>query len=390
MQGMIHRILEFFLLESLRNFPVCGLIGSRQVGKSTLARAIVNLRKDNSIYLDLELPSDLRKLTEPELYLQNHADKMIVIDEIQRKPDLFPLIRSLVDSWGRNGCFLVLGSASPDLIKQSSESLAGRILYTQLSPFVVQEVGSDPATINSLWLRGGYPRSFLAQSDHYSMQWRMAFGKTYLERDIPQLGIRVASSMLDRFWTMLAHVHGQLWNAGTIAKSLGVSSPTCRHYLDILEDTFIVRQLKPYHFNTRKRLVKSPKVYLRDSGLLHTQLGIETLEQLFSHPSAGPSWEGFIIEQIINCCPDKIGRFYFYRTAAGAEIDLLYQSRSDIPPVPIEIKLSTAPTVSRGFREAMKDLQCDRAFVVYPGEEQYPLAKNITALPVSRINTIFE
>ncbi|MBD3315460.1 MAG: DUF4143 domain-containing protein, partial [Chitinivibrionales bacterium] len=342
-----------------------------------------------SVYLDLELPSDLQKLREAELYLENHSDKLVIIDEIQRKPELFPLIRSLVDRWSRNGSFLVLGSASPELIRQSSESLAGRILYLELSPFLTTEVGADAETIRQLWLRGGYPRSYLAESDEASMQWRVSFGRTYLERDIPQLGIRVPSSTLDRFWTMIAHVHGQLWNASTIAQSLSVSPPTSRHYLDILEETFIVRQLKPYHANLRKRLVKSPKVYFRDSGLLHMLHGIGTIEDLFGHPAVGASWEGMVIEQLISGCPDPNGRFFFYRTAAGAEIDLLYQASSANPPVAIEIKLSPAPSLTRGFWEGMKDLQCKRGYVVYSGAERYPMAKNVTALPVASLQEVF-
>ncbi len=386
---MVPRILLPAINYALQHFPVIGLIGSRQVGKSTLARAIMNQSDKNSVYLDLELPSDLQKLSEAELYLENHSDKLVIIDEIQRKPELFPLIRSLVDRWSRNGSFLVLGSASPDLIRQSSESLAGRILYQELSPFLTIEVGADAETIRQLWLRGGYPRSYLAGSDEASMQWRVAFSRTYLERDIPQLGIRVPSSTLDRFWKMIAHVHGQLWNASTIAQSLGVSPPTCRHYLDILEETFIVRQLKPYHTNLRKRLVKSPKVYVRDSGLLHMLYGMGTIEDLFGHPAVGASWEGMVIEQLISSCSNPSGRFFFYRTAAGAEIDLIYQASSAKPPVAIEIKLSTAPSLTRGFWEGMKDLQCKQGYVVYSGAERYPLAKNVTALPVAGLQEVF-
>jgi predicted AAA+ superfamily ATPase len=386
---MIPRLVHAAIDDALGHFPVVGLIGSRQVGKSTLARTIMNQSDKKSVYLDLELPSDLQKLREAELYLENHSDKLVIIDEIQRKPELFPLIRSLVDRWSRNGSFLILGSASPALIRQSSESLAGRILYRELSPFLTIEVGADPETIRRLWLRGGYPRSYLADSDEASMQWRVAFGRTYLERDIPQLGIRVPSSTLDRFWTMIAHAHGQLWNASKIAQSLGISPPTCRHYLDILEETFVVRQLKPYHSNVRKRLVKSPKVYFRDSGLLHMLHGIPTIEDLFGHPVVGASWEGMVIEQIINSRPDPNGRFFFYRTATGAEIDLIYQASSARPPVAIEAKLSAAPSLTRGFWEGMKDLQCEKGYVVYSGTERYPMAKNVTALPAANLKEIF-
>lgn len=386
---MIQRDIQPILTDALHNFPVCGLIGSRQTGKSTLARSIAGEFNGRSMYLDLELPSDLQKLTDPELYFNSHANDLIIIDEIQRKPELFPLIRALVDKWSRNGSFLVLGSASPELLRQSSESLAGRIWYTELVPFFLKEVGSGSETVNRLWLRGGYPRSFLASGERQSVLWRNAFRKTYLERDIPKLGIRVPEATLGRFWQMLAHCHGQLWNASSIAQSLGVSPPACRHYLDILEDTFIIRQLQPYHSNRGKRLVKSPKIYVRDSGLLHMVLGISTDEDLFAFPNAGASWEGFVIEQIINSCPITGGQFYFYRTAAGAEIDLLYFRTISEPPVAIEIKFSSSPSVSRGFWEGMKDLGCKQGFVVYPGKEMYPLSKEVTVLPIEQLDRIF-
>jgi predicted AAA+ superfamily ATPase len=386
---MVDRLLLPILKDSLKSFPVCGLIGSRQAGKSTLARTIASEYGEHTIFLDLELPSDLQKLADPELYFNQHSNDLIIIDEIQRMPEIFPLIRSVVDKWSRNGCFLILGSASPDLIRQSSESLAGRILYTELSPFLMKEVGINTQTINSLWLRGGYPRSFLASNEKQSIQWRASFRRMYLERDIPQLGIRVPAATLDRFWQMLAHYHGQLWNASTIAQSLGVSPPTSRHYLDILEDTFVIRQLAPYYHNGGKRLVKSPKIYIRDSGLLHMLLRIETIEDLFAFPGVGASWEGFVIEQIINACPFQSGQFYFYRTSAGAEIDLLYFRKTYEPPIAIEIKFSAAPAVSRGFREGMKDLECKRGYVLYPGQDSYPISKEVTVLPVSQIDTIF-
>jgi predicted AAA+ superfamily ATPase len=385
---MIDRILQPNLRDALKNFPVCGLIGSRQAGKSTLARAIASKSGDN-IFLDLELPSDLQKLVDPELYFNQHSTDLIIIDEIQRKPEIFPLIRSIVDKWKRNGCFLILGSVSPDLIRQSSESLAGRIFYTELSPFLMKEVGDDTKTINRLWLRGGYPRSFLASNEKQSFLWRTSFRKTYLERDIPQLGIRVPATTLDRFWQMLAYYHGQLWNASTIAGSLGVSPPTCRHYLDILQDTFVIRQLAPYYTNGGKRLVKSPKIYIKDSGLLHMILRIETIEDLFAFPGAGASWEGFVIEQVINTCPYQNSQFYFYRTSAGAEIDLLYFRKPYEPPIAIEIKLSASPAVTRGFREGMKDLKCKRGFVLYPGNDTYPISNDVTVLPLCQLESIF-
>lgn len=385
---MIWRLLHDSIENSLKGFPVCGLLGSRQTGKSTLARAIVAERGEKAIYLDLERASDIAKLSEPELYLGRYSDRLIVLDEVQRKPEIFPLLRSLSDEWRRNGAFLVLGSASPSLIRQSSESLAGRIRYHELPPFTLEEVGKDAETIQRLWVRGGYPRSFLAESDKASFEWRSAFARTYLERDIPQLGIQIPASTLERFWSMVAHVHGNLWNASSIAQSLGVSPPTARHYLDILQDTFVVRQLQPYHVNTKKRLVKSPKIYLRDSGLLHTVLRMPTISDILGNPSAGASWEGFVIEQIITMSVSPADRFYFYRTSGGAEIDLVYLPPSR-PPVAVEIKLSSSPSVSRGFKEGFKDLGCVKGFVVYSGKEAYPLDKSVVALPVSELGSVF-
>ncbi len=378
------------IIENLHDFPICGLIGSRQVGKSTLAKLIAKETGKRCVYLDLELPSDIQKLSDAELYFKQHSEDLIVIDEIQRKPEIFPLIRSVVDDWSRNGCFLILGSASPDLIRQSSETLAGRIVYVELPPLVITEVGIDLQKIYQLWLRGGYPRSFLAKTNEQSLQWRNAFRKTYLERDIPQLGIRVPSTMLDRFWQMIAHYHGQIWNASSAAQSLGVSPPSCRHYLDIMVDTFIIRQLHPYFANVGKRLVKSPKIYFRDSGLLHMIQRIGSMEDLFSFPGVGASWEGFVIEQILNINPLQNDLFYYYRTAAGAEIDLLYFPKPFESPIAIEVKFSASPAVSKGFWEGIKDLKCIKGYVVYPGDDTYPLSKEVMVLPVSQIGTIFQ
>ena len=266
--------------EALAKFPVVALVGARQVGKTTLARVLQRETVGGSVYIDLERPTDLAKLEAPELYLEMHAHELVILDETQRMPDLFPLLRSLVDADRRNGRFLLLGSASPDLVRQSSESLAGRVVHLELSPLSLEEVGATMENVWRLWQRGGFPRSFLAQTDADSLQWREAFIQTYLERDLPTLGVRIPSATLHRFWRMLAHSHGQLWNASKIAASLGISAPTARHYLDILQDTFVVRQLQPYHANLKKRLVKRPKAYLRDSGLLHALLQLETLEDL--------------------------------------------------------------------------------------------------------------
>lgn len=382
---MIKRRLRGVILNSIKKYPVVDILGSRQVGKTTLSKMIKKSISKRILYLDLELPSDLNKLAEPELYLSQFADALIIIDEIQRMPSLFPLLRALVDKKRISGRFLILGSASPDLIKHASESLAGRIIYHELSPFNLAEVGHKK--IRQLWIRGGYPLSFLSK-DEDSFSWRESFISTYLQRDIPQLGICIPSAQLRRFWTMLAHLHGQLWNASNIAKSLGISAPTVGHYLDILEDTFIVRRLQPYHFNIKKRLIKSSKVYVRDSGLLHALLRIRNFEDLHGHPSMGSSWEGFVIEQILGLIPQS-WTSYFYRTNAGAEVDLLLFDGKN-RPVAIEIKYSSSPKVERGYWNAFEDLSCKKGFVVYPGTEAYPLGRNVFTLPVKNIERILD
>lgn len=380
---MVPRILQTKVIKSLGDFPVVGILGSRQVGKTTLAMEIKRKIGKKAVYLDLELPSDLNKLQEAELYLSRHLDSLVIIDEIQHMPALFPLLRALVDKRRKSGRYLILGSASPDLVKKSSESLAGRIKYYELTPFSIREVVTNTDILSSLWLKGGYPDSFLADSDDQSMEWRQAFIKTYLERDIPKLGIRVPSPQLKRFWMMIAHSHGQLWNASQISRSLGVSSPTVRHYLDILQETFILRQLQPFHINIRKRLIKSPKVYLRDSGLLHALMSLSSMDDLTSHPVISNSWEGFVIEQIFRLLPEGWD-CYFYRTLAGAEIDLVLV-RPRRKPIAVEIKYSASPKVTTGFWNAFNDLKCSRGFVVYPGAEGYPIARNVLAIPVTEI-----
>jgi len=380
---MIKRILENDVLVSLEQFPAVGIIGSRQVGKTTLAMMIAEGRSGKAVYLDLERPSDLAKLGDAELYLRSVADSLVIIDEVQRKPDLFPVIRSLIDEQRRAGRFLILGSASPALLKQSSESLAGRIVYHELKPFDVREVGTSPQTIDRLWNRGGYPESFLAESDSASLKWREAFIQTYLERDIPNLGLHIPAVTLRRFWLMLAHCQGQLWNASKIASSLGVDSKTVRRYLDVLDDTFMVRQLQPLHTNVKKRLVKSPKVHLRDSGLLHALFAIQTHEQLLGHPAAGASWEGWCMEQVLSAVPPNTNAC-FYRTSAGAEIDLVLRFPGG-PSVAVEAKFSLDPRPAKGFWSAIDDLQPARSFVVYPGAEFYPLGKDVWALPAAQV-----
>jgi hypothetical protein len=380
---MIRRSLEPVLLASLRRFPIVGLVGARQVGKTTLARAVAH-KMGTAVYLDLERPSDRARLADPELYLEPLADHLVVIDEIQRSPALFPVLRSLVDAKRRNGRFLVLGSASPDLSRQASESLAGRIVYHELAPLSIDEASAKtrPAQM-ALWNRGGFPASVLAASDARSLEWRDAFIETHLQRDLPALGVRIPAAALRRFWEMLAHFHGQLWNASKIAASLGVSAPTAKSYLDTLEDTFMVRVLPPFAANLKKRLVKSPKVYLRDSGLLHALLRVGAADRLLGHPVAGASWEGWVIEQALAGIQRHEGA-YFYRTAAGAEIDLVLELARG-RRLAFEIKLGSAPSPSRGFWSGLDDLKPDAAFVVYPGTERYPLGPGVEALPVSML-----
>jgi hypothetical protein len=367
----------------MATFPAVALLGPRQVGKTTLARALAESM--DSVYLDLELPSDLAKLAEPELYLAEHEDRLVIIDEIQRAPELFRVLRGLIDigrrRGRRSGRFLLLGSASIDLLKQSSESLAGRIAYIELSPFGVLE--TNESMMNRLWLRGGFPDSFLAESDEDSIAWRRNFITTYLERDIPMLGPRLPAETLRRFWTILANEQGSLVNMSRIGAALGIASVTVGRYVDLMVDLLLVRRLQPWHRNSSKRLVKSPRVYVRDGGLVHALLGLDTSEDLYGHPIVGPSWEGFVIENLLTCGPDGTA-VHHYRSSGGAEIDCIVE-----PPGAgtwaIEVKRSLDPRPSRGFHHACEDVQPDRAFVVYPGTETYPVSETVTAIPLREL-----
>lgn len=375
---MIVRRLQATVEEALRRFPVVALLGPRQVGKTTLAAAIAEGSQLDVLRLDLELPSHMARLADPELYLGSRADSLVVLDEIQRLPDIFPVLRALVDTDRRPGRFLLLGSASPDLLRQSSETLAGRIRYVELGPLTLDEVGRTQENLTRLWLRGGFPESYLAGSDDESLEWRLEFVRTYLERDVPALGINLQAESLRRFWRMLAHRHGQLWNASEMARSLGVSSPTAGSYLEVLSGTFLTRRLEPYHANVGKRLVKSPKVYLRDSGLLHALLGVPDLDELHGHPILGASWEGFLIEQVLSIRQPRDAAFY--RTAAGAELDLVVKDGRH-PLTGYEMKYSLAPAVTRGFWHSLEDLRIGRAYVLYPGEERWPLREGVEVVP---------
>jgi len=376
-QRYVPRLLESTLPGQFETFPVVSIIGSRQTGKSTLAKHIIS-KLPNKTYLDLELDSDLAKLDNAELFLVNLRGHLVCIDEIQRKPELFPLLRALVDRRELDLKFLILGSASPDLLRQSSESLAGRIQYLELPGFLFAEImrkaPPDMARIHALWLRGGYPRSYLAGSDSVSFNWRRAFMRTFVERDIPQLGYAIQTATLSRFWSMVAHYHGQIFNASRIGESLGVSHTTIRKYLDLLEQTFVLRVLPPFAVNTRKRLIKSPKIYVRDSGLLHALLGIEGMEQLFGHPVFGASWEGWVIEQVIAALPRWSP--YFYRTASGEEIDLVMERGGK--RLAFEIKASLSPRLSRGLPATLEALKPERTRVICPMDDAaYPIRDHV-------------
>ena len=384
---MIERLHKTVVERLLAQFPAVGLLGARQVGKTTLAKTLARERED-TVYLDLERPSDLNKLSDPELYLSSRHRELVILDEIQRAPGLFSVLRSLVDDDRRPGRFLLLGSASPDLLKQSSESLAGRIAYHELCPFLLPEIKRPGGEWRRLWLRGGFPLSYLAPSDTASMDWRLAFVRTHLERDLPGFGIRVAAAALSRFWQMLAHSHGQQWNAARIASSLGVSSPTVGHYLDILEDTFMVRRLPPLHANLKKRLVKAPKVYLRDSGLLHALLGLTDEDDLHGHPVAGASFEGWALEQVLAQKPPS-WRPSFYRTATGVEIDLVLERPGREGLLAVEFKYSLAPQPAKGFWQALEDIKPAHSWIIAPVKERYPLRKNVEVIPVGDLDQLF-
>ncbi len=382
---MIKRRILPILKQRLRETPAVVLLGPRQVGKTTLALSLE--KKDRAIYLDLESEQDLAKLSEPELYLAGHLEQLVILDEIHRTPGLFPVLRGLIDrarrKGKRDGLYLLLGSASLDLLKQSGETLAGRVSYLELSPFDVLETSTNEkkASVDSkdrLWLLGGFPESYLASDDAVSFRWRQDFIRTYLERDIPQFGPRIAAETLRRFWTMLAHGQGGLLNIAQLARSLGVDAKTAASYIDLLVDLLLVRRLPPWRTNVGKRLVKSPKVYVRDSGLVHSLLGISDREALLSHPVAGASWEGFVVENLLAVSPDGVDG-YFYRSSGGAEIDLVLNFPEGRLWA-IEIKRSLAPQVERGFHSACKDLDPARRFVVYPGDETYPLGDDIQAI----------
>jgi len=380
---MFTRHLLPLLAEELQHSPAVALLGPRQSGKTTLA--LEAAKSIPSLYLDLESERDRAKLAQPELYLSDHLDKLVILDEVHRAPHLFPVLRGLIDqarrAGRRAGQYLLLGSAALDLLQQSGETLAGRIAYLELGPLNLLETGT--ALHDALWLRGGFPESLTATSDARSLRWRQNFIRTYLERDVPQFGPRIAADTLRRFWTMLAHHQSGLLNVAQLARNIGVDIKTAQSYIDLLCALLLVRRLPPWHANIGKRLVKSPKVYVRDNGLVHALLDIETKEALLSHMVLGASWEGFCIENLLSCAPANV-QAYFYRTSGGAEIDLLLVwPGGDIWA--IEIKRSLTPKVERGFHTACADLSPARKLVVYPGTETFPLGNDVVAMPLAAL-----
>jgi predicted AAA+ superfamily ATPase len=382
---MIIRQAQAEIARLLEEFPAVGVIGPRQVGKTTLAEEIAASINPVPIYLDLERPSEAARLNEPEEYFELHKGKLIILDEIQRVPELFEILRGVIDRRRREGLrtgqFLILGSASLDLLKQSSESLAGRIAYKELSGLTVAEIDNKvPKDLERLWLRGGFPDSYLAKNDEASLRWRLNFISTYLERDIPQFGPRIPATTLRLLWTMLAHSQGGQLNIAQLGANLDVSAPTAKRYVELLEDLLLIRSLRPWSGNVGKRLVKAPKVYIRDSGLTHALLNLTTFNDLLGHPVVGASWEGFVIENLLPCLPVGVTP-WFYRTSAGAEIDLVIEKNSK-ERYAIEIKRSQAPSVSKGFHLGCEDIKATKRFIVYPGKERFPVSKEITAIPI--------
>jgi predicted AAA+ superfamily ATPase len=368
-----------YLETAIRRSPITALLGPRQVGKTTLARLFAE--NQSTTFFDLESVPDRRRLQNPELVLGN-LEGLVILDEIQQMPDLFSTLRVLVDRPGQKARFIILGSASPNIIRNASETLAGRIEFIDLIGFDLSEVGNE--NWQTLWLRGGFPRSFLAESESDSLTWREGFIRTFLERDIPQLGIQIPATAMRRFWTMLAHYHGQTWNASELGRAMGLSDKTVRGYLDILSGAFMVRQLQPWYENTSKRQVRAPKIYLRDSGLLHSLLNIPDLNSLYGHPKVGASWEGYVIEQVLQMIHPS--EAYFWGIHSGAELDLLFFYHGK--RYGIEVKFSEAPDITHSMKTALHDLDLSYLWVVYPGTQAYQVDERISVLSLQKIQEL--
>lgn len=378
---MIDRKIYPFLKEALARQAAVVLLGPRQVGKTTLAQELG--KEESSIYLDLEWPEDRQKLENPGLFFGKHEDKLVILDEIHRVPEIFQPLRTIIDQGRRKnkgtGRFLLLGSASLELLNQSGESLAGRVEYIDLPPLNCLEIKEDENELKQLWLRGGFPDSFLAKNEKNSLAYRMSFIRTYLEREIPQFGSRIASQTLERFWTMLAHSQGSIINASQLSRSLMLSAKSVTSYVDLFTDLLLVRKIPPYFANIKKRMVKSPKVYIRDSGLLHGLLGIRDFENLLGHPIIGNSWEGFVLENLINCSP--VGtKSSFYRTSGGAEVDLVLELPGKQAPWVFEVKHGTMGKLNKGFYYAVEDINPEKSFVVHKGKDSFPIDQQTEAL----------
>ena len=385
MQGMLDRWITNRLEKSISHNPTMALLGARQIGKTTLAQRIAE--NQDSIYLDLENAEDIIKLRDPKTFLDAHSDKLVILDEIQCAPDLFKTLRGLIDKnrqTGRDAAqFLLLGSASMDLLRQSSESLAGRISYIEMTGLNILEAGTSKNAIQNLWQRGGYPNSFLADDDEMAMERLEDLIKTYLERDIPQLGFKISAARLRRLWTMFAHTQGEAVNYSKLATNLEIDAKTAAKYIDILTDLFLVRRIEPWHANVKKRLVKSPRYYVRDSGVLHRLLGIRDYDTLLSNPILGKSWEGFVVENIHSVLP-RLAETHFYRTAAGAEIDLVIKMpNSEIWA--IEIKYGTAPKIGKHYNQTCNDVGATHKFIVYGGEDEFPIGDDVWMISLPKI-----
>ncbi len=381
MQKLISRRVQDVVKEYLNVFPAVVILGSRQCGKSTLMRMMANVMP-NMLYLDMQNRDDFAMLSEPSLFFRNNVDRLVCLDEIQQTPELFSVLRSEIDRDRRNGRFILLGSASRELLQNTSETLAGRIGLIYMTPFTYDELcDCNDFEINKFWLRGGYPDSYLALSDDYSSLWRESFIRTYIERDVPQFGFQITSRQMLRLMLMIAHSHGQLLNSSKIGESLGITHPTVKRYVDVLEQTYLIRSLPPYFANIKKRIVKSPKIYVRDTGLLHQLLQIKTFNDLLGHPVFGASWEGLVVENV--CSSINNAEFSFFRSATGEEMDLIVQKNGKL--IAIECKASTAPQLTQGFWKTLDIIRPDRTFVAAPIERRYEMHDNVDVLNLGEL-----